>query len=292
MTLQSEMDPAEIDVAPSDSVIGAEIRGVDLSHPIGDAVFARIHDAFLAHSVIYLRGQQLSPENLIDFSSRFGTLDIHHLVEHTLPGHPEVRVLSNVKKDGKPFGVAKSGRHWHSDLSYKEAPASATVLYGVETPPAGADTLFADMYAAYAALPDPLRRQIAGRRAMHDRNFRYSQMYPDRPPLSPEQLAAVPPTPHPAVRTHPETGRPSLFLARDVVSGLEGMDDEAARRLVAAIEEFATEARFVYAHKWQQGDVVIWDNRCTLHRATPFPDTERRVMYRTQIKGDRPVFRA
>ena len=175
-TSSTTTGPDSIHVVPLGPGIGAEVTGVDLSTPLSDATFAAVLDAFHQHAVIVLRGQTLSPRDLVAFSRRFGALDIHHLTEHTLPAHPEVRVLSNVKKDGRPIGAAKAGRHWHSDLSYKKEPASATLLYGVETPPEGADTLFANMYAAYEALSDDIERKVTGKTAVHDRNFRYSEM--------------------------------------------------------------------------------------------------------------------
>jgi taurine dioxygenase len=276
-------------VKPSASCLGAEIAGVDLSQPLSDEVFGRILDVFHQYSVICFRDQKLTPEQLAAFSARFGELDVHHMTEHTLPHLPQVRILSNAVKEGRAVGITRGGMHWHSDLSYKKQPALATLLYGLECPPEGADTQFASMYEAYDALAPEIREKLKGRRAVHDRNFRYSQLYPDRPPLSAEQIAKVPPVEHPVVRIHPVTKRPSLYIAKDVVSKIVGMPEDEGRRFIDELEEFATQPRFVYSHKWQPNDLIVWDNRCSLHRATPYDNNYRRTLQRTQVKGEAPI---
>lgn len=280
---------AGITATPMTAHLGAQVHGVDLSQPLDDMQFARILDYFHRYCVIFFRGQKLEPAQLAAFSARFGELDVHHMTEHTLPGLPQVRVLSNVKKDGKPIGVSYGGMHWHSDLSYKEKPGLATLLYAIQCPPAGADTEFVSMYAAYEALPAAKRQELARLKAMHDRNYRYAALYPNRPPLTPEQIAKVPPVVHPLVIRHPATGRAALYVAKDVVSGILGMDDAAGRKLIDELEAFATRPEFMYAHQWQEGDVLVWDNRCTLHRATPFDTRYGRTLYRTQVKGAVPL---
>jgi taurine dioxygenase len=279
----------EITAIPMTPHLGAEVRGANLADALDEAAFSRILGFLHQHCVIFFRGQNLTPEQLAAFSARFGELDVHHMTEHVFPHLPQVRVLSNVKKDGKVMGITKGGMHWHSDLSYKPRPALVTLLYALECPPRGADTQFVNMYEAYAALPETTRDRLRGLRAVHDRNYRYSALYPSRPPLSPEQVAKVPPVEHPLVRIHPATGRPALFLAKDVVSHVIGMDEDEARAWIEELEAFATQARFMYSHKWRAGDVLVWDNRCTLHRATPYDPVYRRTLYRTQVKGDAPV---
>lgn len=279
----------EITAIPMTPHLGAEVRGIDLADTLDEAAFARILEFLHRHCVIFFRDQNLTPEQLAAFSARFGELDVHHMTEHVFPHLPQVRVLSNVKKDGKVMGITKGGMHWHSDLSYKPRPALVTLLYALECPPQGADTQFVNMYEAYAALPETIRGRLRGQRAVHDRNYRYSALYPSRAPLTPEQIAKVPPVEHPLVRIHPATGRPALFLAKDVVSHVIGMDEDEARAWIAELEAFATQARFMYSHKWRAGDVLVWDNRCTLHRATPYDPVYRRTLYRTQVKGDAPV---
>lgn len=282
-------DSSQITAIPMTPHLGTEVRGIDLADTLDEAAFSRILEFLHRHCVIFFRGQNLTPEQLAAFSARFGELDVHHMTEHVFPHLPQVRVLSNVKKDGKVMGITKGGMHWHSDLSYKPRPALVTLLYAVECPPQGADTQFANMYEAYAALPETTRSRLRGLRAVHDRNYRYSALYPSRPPLVPEQIAKVPPVEHPLVRIHPATGRPALFLAKDVVSHIVGMDEDEARAWIEELEAFSTQTRFMYSHKWRTGDVLVWDNRCTLHRATPYDPAYRRTLYRTQVKGDAPV---
>lgn len=283
-------DPQGITATRLGSHIGARVDGVDLGVPLGDAAFARVLDLFHQNGVIFLRDQQLTPAQLASFSARFGELDIHHMTEHVFPDLPQVRVLSNEKKGGRTLGITRGGMHWHSDLSYKPLPALATLLYGVVCPPDGADTQFASMSAVYDALPAATKARIDGLIAVHDRNFRYAELYPNRPPLSAGQVASLPPVEHPLVCVHPVTGRASLFLARDVVSHIVGMELAESRRLIDELEAFATRPEFVYSHRWQAGDLVIWDNRCTLHRATPYEfDRYTRTLYRTQVRGGRPI---
>jgi len=267
----------------------AELRGVDLSRPLSDAAFARIHAMFLEHTVLVFPEQTLDDDALLAFTGRFGSMDVHHLAEHRMKDHPQIRILTNDKKDGKYVGAYNAGMVWHSDQSFKELPMLATFLLGDDCPPEGADTQFADLTAAYAALPAETKARIDGLVAIHDRNFSYAERYPERPPLTPEQLREVPPVAHPLVRRHPETGRPSLFLALSDIRDIEGMDRESALNLVRELAEFATGAEFLYSHKWRNGDLVVWDNRCTMHRATPFDQKYRRYMRRTQVRGDRPI---
>lgn len=269
--------------------VGAQIDGVDLSQPLGDDAFSRILEALHEHGVIFFRDQRLDPAQLAAFSARFGELDIHHMTEHTLTGLPQVRVLSNVKKDGRAVGITRGGMHWHSDLQYKKVPALVTLLYGIECPPEGADTQFVSMCTAYETLPAELRAAVSGRTAFHDRNFRYSELYPSRPPLSAEQVAKVPPVEHPLVRVHPATGKRALFVAKDVVSHIAGMGVGESRAIIDALEAHATQPEAIYSHRWQRGDLVVWDNRCTLHRATPYDNKYNRTLHRTQVKGEVPI---
>lgn len=283
-------DVSGITATPSGGPIGALVHGVDVAQPLGDSAFARILELFHRHAVIVLRGQQLSPAQLVAFSARFGELDVHHMTEHVFPDLPQVRVLSNAKlRDGRSEGITLGGMHWHSDLSYKPVTALATLLYGLVCPAEGADTEFSSTSAAYAALPAETKSRLTGLMAVHDRNFRYSELYPSRPPLTAEQVAKVPPSVHPLVVEHPVTGAPALFVTKDVVSHVVGMDPAQGRALIDDLEAFITRSEFVHAHRWQAGDLVIWDNRCTLHRATPYAFLrDTRTLWRTQVKGGAP----
>lgn len=280
---------ADVSVLAMTPDLGAEVRGVDLALPISDACFRRILEVFNQYCFIFLRNQHLEPQLLVRFAARFGEIDVPDVAEHLLPGLPQVHMISNARREGRATGLVRSGTHWHSDLSYKAVPASATLLYGVQCPPQGANTEFINMYSVFEALPREKRLFLEKLRAVHDRSFRYADLYPDRPPLSPEEIEALPPVEHPLVRVHPATGRKALFLAKDMVSRILGLDPVQSRKLIDELEAFATQPRFGYSHRWQPGDLLIWDNRCTLHRATPYDNKFDRTLHRVQVKGQAPV---
>lgn len=284
-------DPQSIRAAARGRHLGAEVLGVDLAQPLSDAAFERVLDHVHEHGVVFFRRQKLTPQQLVAFSKRFGELDVHHMSEHLYPDLPWLRVLSNEKRaDGSTRGITRGGMHWHSDLSYKRVPAMVTLLYGIVCPPTGADTEFASMYLAYDELPAATRERLRGAIAVHDRNFRYAELYPNRKPLTADQIAKVPPVEHPVIRLHPATRKPCLFVSKDVTVRIVGWDHEESRALIDEIEARATRPEVIYAHQWQEGDVLIWDNRCTLHRATPYDfDRYTRTLYRTQVKGEAPV---
>ena len=279
-----------LDLAPISPVMGAEVHGVDLARPLDDATFAAIRDAFGRHMLLRFPAQMLDEAALVAFSRRFGELQIHVLDEYRHPRFPEIYVLSNVDRaTGRT-----TGRHpdlgtlvWHSDLSFQRRPALATILYGIEVPKTGGETLFADLCAAYDALSDVMKRRIEGLRAVHDLD--YSRQRAGAPPMTATQRAEAPPVDHPLVRTHPETGRKGLYISHHI-SRIEGLPEAESRALLAELMAHATGNRFVYANRWQSGDVVMWDNRCTMHRATEYDAAEeRRVIHRTVVKGDIPV---
>jgi taurine dioxygenase len=274
---------------PITPFLGIEVHHVDLRKPVADDDFATLREALNQHSVLLFRDQTLSEADHVSFSRRFGPLLTHVLAQFLKPGFPEIYVLSNVVDGGKPIGNHKEGWNWHSDLSYKAEPCLGSLLYAIETPPEGADTLFASMYAAFDALDDDTRDLIRTLRGVHSYSSYYGKAFADRTPLSSEQKAAVPDITHPLVRTHPETGRLSLYVGEDVVSGIEGMEGPEGQALLARLNAHAMDSRFVYRHVWQPGDLLIWDNRSTMHRATPYDDVKyRRVMHRTTVAGDRP----
>jgi taurine dioxygenase len=202
---------------------------------------------------------------------------------------PQVRIISNAVEDGEEMGAAGAGMYWHSDLSYKPKPALATLLYALECHAEGGHTLFADMVAAYRALPEETKERIRGRTTIRDRSYRYSEFYPNRPPLTPAQIAAVPPVEHAMVRRHPATGELALYISAGSCSHIVGMDLEEGRKLLRELEEFATQPQFFYSHKWREGDLVVWDNRVTLHCATGCSPQYRRTMHRVQAVGEPPI---
>ena len=274
---------------PLSPVMGVEIGGVDLSLPIDDATFAAIHDAFLRYLLVCFPGQRLDQTRHVAFSRRFGDLQVHVLDQYRSPTHPEIYVLSNVTKAGETTGKHpdKGTLVWHSDLSFQARPALATLLYGIEVPKVGGDTLFANMYAAYDALPETTKVRIATRRAIHDLNV--SRQRAGEPPLTEKQRQEAPPVEHPLVRTHPDSGRKCLYLSDHAVR-VVGMDEKEGAALLQELMEHATRPEFVYTHRWKQGELVMWDNRCTMHKATGYDaKDERRVMNRTVVKGDVPV---
>lgn len=280
-----------IEIRPLTPTIGAEVKGIDLARPISDADFQSIHDAWLRHTILLFRGQaHISPADHIAFTRRFGILEMHTLPRFTHPDYPEIFVLSNAERAGKPVGAPKSGRHWHSDSHFLKEPSSGSFLLAREVPPEGGDTLFANMYAAYEALPAETKRIIDHARVRVSRVKAWPITYPDRPPLTEEEKAKLPDVVHPLVRVHPESGRPSLFIGGNVVWEILDMDFEEGRRLLDELRRHATQSEFVYRHQWKIGDAILWDNRCTMHCATTFDESRYvRLMHRTTLIGGVPM---
>jgi len=197
-------------------------------------------------------------------------------------------VLSNIEENGRPIGAHNEGIGWHTDLSYKQFPVMATALYGIVCPPMGADTLIADMTAAYEALPEARKRALDGL-LIHHSYQRWMATREDRAPLTEAQKALTPDVHHPLVRTHPVTRRKSLYVGTGTVYGIVGMPQAEAKALVNELVDYATQDRFVYRHAWREGDLLMWDNRNTLHTGTLFEDTKyKRLIHRMMVKGDRP----
>jgi taurine dioxygenase len=272
--------------------LGAEVRGLDLSRPLSDEAFTRIHQAHLDHHVLVFRNQRITPAEQIVFSRRFGPLQIHVLKDFLLPGHPEIMVVSNIlNAEGKPIGLGDAGHFWHSDLSYKSVPSLGSLLHAQELPAEGGDTLFANQHAAWETLPADLRRAVEGLNAEHSYLARYEELRarsPWRPKLSEAQLAEVVPAVHPIVRTHPETGRKALFVSEHFTTRIVGLPEDESRELLARLFAHSTQDRFVYRHRWQPNDLVFWDNRSVMHLAAGTPDHLRRRLNRTTIEGDLP----
>lgn len=273
----------QIDVRPIAGALGAEIHGVDLSADLDDAAVDAIRQAWLKHLVIFFRDQKLPPDRFMAFAERFGE-PIEYPFVRGIEGHPKIIQVAKFENETMNFGGI-----WHADTTYLERPPTATTLIAREIPPVGGDTLFADMVAAWEALPAQTRQRLLGARAVRDRSYRYNQHYPNRPPLTEAQKAKVPPVEHPMVRRHPDTGRLALYIAAGSCSHVVDMDVEEGRRLLQQLEDFATQERFVYAHHWTPGDLVVWDNRVTLHCATGCDPQYARTMQRVQAVGERPV---
>lgn len=276
-----------IEVTPFDDGFGAEIQDIDVRR-LDDEGFRKVEAAFNRFGILLIRDQTLGPEALHAFVARFGDLESHTLQQYTLPGDPKIYVLANIKENGRDIGAHNEGIGWHTDLSYKERPVMATALYGLICPPEGADTLIANMMAAYDALPEARRLQLAGLK-IHHSYHRWMASRDDRAPLTPEQKAMTPDVHHPLVRTHPVTGRKVLFLGTGTVMGIDGMAEAEGKALVDELVAYATRDQFVHRHRWRVGDFLMWDNRSTMHTGTLFDDTRYvRKVYRMMVKGDAP----
>jgi len=284
------MDTAtQVKFHPLKPGFGAEILDVDIRRA-DDATIDGVVAAFQAHGAILLRDQSLEPADLMRFIGRFGEPEDHTLVENTLPGFPKIYVLSNRVVDGKPIGAHNDGIGWHTDYSYKAEPVMSTMLYAVEVPPVGSDTLLADLCQAWNALPAERQAELDGKIVHHSwRHFMATREFNRMENPSEDLLRDNPDVFHPLVRTHPSDGRKALFVSTGTVKGVVGMPNPEGLELMDELIEFATQDEFVFRHKWRVGDVLMWDNRCTLHTGTLYDDTKYyRVMHRLWVKGDKP----
>ncbi len=287
----SEAPAQAFDVRRLDAPFGAEVVGLDLARPLNGADFARLHRAHLDHHVLVLRDQRITPAQHVEFSRRFGPLQIHVQKKFQLDGHPEVLIVSNIKEGGQPIGLGDAGHYWHSDLSYKEKPSLGSLLHAQELPNEGGDTLFADQHAAYEALPEPVKARISTLKAEHSYLAKYEELRarsPWRPALTQAQLDEVKPVVHPIVRTHPETGRKALFVSEHFTTKIVGLPENESRALLELLFAASTKPEFQLRHQWLPHDIVFWDNRSVLHLAAGTPDSERRKLFRTTIEGDAP----
>jgi taurine dioxygenase len=276
-----------IDIVPTGAALGAEVRGIDLTS-LDDRQFAALRRAWHQHQVILVRGQTLDDQDLVAFSRRFGDLDwapVQETGRRFVEGLPEIYIVSNVKLNGEPIGSLGAGEAvWHTDMSYLDTPPMASTLYALEVPPSGGNTSFCSMYAIYQVLPAELKRRIAGLKIKHDGTYnsggflRQGVTATDDPRTSPGAV-------HPLVCTHPDTGRQMLYLGRRRNAYLVGLELAESEALLDELWRFVERPEFKWEHVWRVGDLVMWDNRCTMHRRDPFDDATRRIMHRTQIKG-------
>lgn len=280
-----------LEIRPFDAPLGAEVLGLDLSRPLAADDFARIHRAHLEHHVLVFRDQRITPRQQVDFSARFGPLQIHVLKGFQLHNHPEILIVSNIKENGEPIGLGDAGAYWHSDLSYKEKPSLGSLLHAQELPSEGGDTLFANQHRAWDNLPAALQTAVANLRAEHSYLAKYEELRarnPWRPKLTQAQLDEVLPAVHPIVRTHPENGRKALFVSEHFTTRIVGITEDESRALLDELFTHTSRAELVYRHLWQPHDMVFWDNRSVTHLAAGTPDHLRRKLYRTTIEGDAP----
>jgi taurine dioxygenase len=263
--------------------LGAEILGVDLRDPIDDGLKQKFLDAWHQHLVILLRDQVLDEDAQVRFAETFGPPAKITSGRTFSTKHPSVMLISNIREDGKPIGALPDGEmHFHTDQCHQEIPAKATVLYAIEIPSEGGNTLFANAYLAYETLPESIKHRIAGRRALnaYDKDSTLRTANYDNAGSS---------CWHPVVRTHPATGRKALYVNRLMTREIEGMPREHSETLLQKLFGHQEQRKFVYEHVWRPGDVLMWDNRCTLHARTDFSAGERRLLRRVTIRGEKPV---
>src|SRR5262245_33325946 len=277
-----------LDVVPTDAVLGAEIRGIDLRN-LDAATFEQLTAAWHRYSVVLVRGQSLSDQDLIAFSRRLGDLDWAPVQENGrrfVEGLPEIYIVSNVKVNGEAIGSLGDGEAvWHTDMSYLEMPPKASMLYALEIPPSGGNTSFCTMYGIYEALPMRLKERIAGLKIKHDGTYN-SGGYVRQGVTVTDDPVASPGAVHPLVCTHPNSGSRMLYLGRRRNAYLVGLRLTESEALLNELWGFVDRPEFAWEHVWRVGDLVMWDNRCTMHRRDAFDPSSCRIMHRTQVKGE------
>jgi alpha-ketoglutarate-dependent taurine dioxygenase len=279
---------SRVTVIPTGKALGAEIQGIDL-RTVDSNDFAGIYRAWLDHSVLLFRGQKLTDEDLIAFSGRFGDLDwapVQESGRRFVDGHPEIYVVSNVMENGAPIGSLGAGEAtWHTDMSYLPDPPKASILYALEVPLSGGNTYFNSMYRAYEFLPDAVKKRVEGKTLKHDATYN-SGGYVRQGITAIDDPITSPGTYHPLVCTHPETKRRVLYLGRRRNAYIEGLSLQESESLLDELWSHANQEELEWCNEWRVGDLVLWDNRCTMHRRDSFDAGSRRVMHRTQIKGE------
>ena len=285
-----------IKVVPTGETLGATVEGVDLGKPLSRLEFAEIMKAVGHYGVLRFPGQKLDAAQLKGFSARFGSLEVNVAGAFQEPGYPEVMVLSNIVENGKPIGARDAGQDWHTDMSYSATIAFANVLYALKVPrrdgrPLGG-TEFANMHAAYDALPEELKARLDGMTVLHDFNKFWEMMRQRpgswRPPLSEEQRRTKPPVSHPIFLTHPITGWKVLYANPGYAIRINELPEDESQRVLAVLFEHQLQPRFRYLHRWTEGDVLFWDDIGTLHNAhADYGPEEHRLIKRCQVMADK-----
>jgi taurine dioxygenase len=283
-------------IKPTAHSLGASIEGIDLSKPLSEAHRGAVLRALGEYGVVCFPRQKLDPAQHKAFAKAFGSLEINVAAGHyTAPGHPEVMILSNIVENGKALGLADAGQDWHTDMSYSEPIAYLNVLFAVKVPVRNGVSLgateFLDMCRAYEDLPEDIKRRIAGLNATHDFNKFWEEMLKrpgtQRKPLTPEQRKQKPPVSHPVVLTHPISGRKALYCNVGYVTRIDGMDERESAELLAFLFKHQLQDKYKYAHRWTEGDVLVWDNLWTVHNAVAdYRPDEPRMMRRCQVMAD------
>jgi len=276
-----------LDTRPLSPDFGLEASGVDLSQPLSDTAFADLERTFFRAQVLVLRNQSLTPARYVAFARRFGPPEPHVIDQFHHPADPNILILSNRRKDGQPIGLADAGTYFHTDYSYLQVPARATMLYSIEVPSSGGNTLFANQYAAYDDLAESMKQRIEGLVAIHHYGNR---KVPDEmsrtaaSPLTAEQKAKMPLITHPIVRPHPVTGRRALYAVSGSSYGIVDMPDDEAVALLDELAAHATQRQYVHSLSYRVGDLVIWDNASLLHSATLTDPDDPRTLWRITVK--------
>lgn len=291
---------AKMDIVPTNSALGVEIRGIDIRRPLAPEQVAAIRAAWHDHVIFFIREQPMSDAQLMTFAGQFGELEVSagHLVNRqygtegvvvdAMKAVPNIAIISNIKVDGKAIGALGDGEAiWHTDSSYVDIPTAGSFLHAIEIPPVGGATYFANMYEALESLPGDLRAAIENRTILHPASHR-SDGSPYKGFENVTDITKLPGAAHPIVRTHPETGRKALYLGRRLNAHVPGMALADSDALLDALWSHATQEQFVYRHDWRVGDLVVWDNRCAIHRRDAFDPASRRLMHRAQTRGSRP----
>ncbi len=283
-----EMASMQIEIKAEANGFGAEIGGVDLAGEVPEEAFEAIRAAMIRHKVLVFRDQHLDDAHHLAFARRFGPLEGHINRATRHDALPKIQIFGNVDQNGNPTGVhpERGTLVWHSDKSYVATPSMFTVLRSPSVARQGGDTLFADMARAYEDLDGARAQELENLRIVHD--WKRSREKSDERPATAEEIAAAPPVEHPLVRTHPETGARALYLGNHA-SHVAGMDRTEGEALIAELERHGTQAKYVYRHRWRDNDVLMWDNRCTVHCVTAYDAAkERRIVHRAVVQGDRP----
>ena len=288
----------EYDIVPSGGLLGADVIGFDAAAESDADEMAQIRAGFARHGVLCFRDQALDEDQLVAFTRRFGETESYILSDYSLDDHPEILIVSNIRENGAPIGLTDAGTTWHTDMSYIPAPPAATILHAKEVPLADdgrilGDTLFSSTAAAYDALPQDLKARLEGRRTVHSYEAKHARRAQegksDRKPITQAQRDSLPPVSHPVVRTHTQTGRRCIYVVAGECVGIDGIPDEEAADILEMLAVHCVKPEFHHRHKWQIGDVLIWDNCLVQHLALhDYSLPQRRLMHRTTVKGSVP----
>jgi taurine dioxygenase len=268
-------------------VLGIAVTGIDLSQPLDEASFREVEQAFFDGQVLVIKGQRLQPGQFVGFARRFGKPEPHVIDQFHFPGHPDILILSNRQKDGKPVGLADAGSYFHTDYSYLDVPARVTMLYSIETPRRGGNTLFANMYAAYDDLSGAMKQRIEDLVVLHHYGNRDDLDEKSRTaasPLTGGQKDKMNWVRHRLVRTHYGTGRKALYAVSGSSFGIDGMPDDEAVQLLDELKSHAIQEKYRYSHNYEVGDVVLWDDLSLLHSATLTDPSQPRTLWRITVK--------